>query len=88
MTYPSGWKILRESTALSETNLNQRMAFLSKLIEEGETVTFTATQASSGRIYINLIVIGDAGGLSCSDETEYITETQINSHITNKLTDS
>lgn len=88
MTYPSGWKILRESTALSETNLNQRMAFLSKVVKEGETVTFTATQASSGRIYINLIVIGDAGGLSCSDETEYITETQINSHATNKLTDS
>ena len=88
MIHPEGWTVLQETTILSETNLNQRMAFLCKAVEEGETVTFTATQATSGRIYINLIAIGGAPGLSYPGGTEYITETQVNSHTTQKATDN
>ena len=58
-TYPAGWTLLHESTALSSDNSSQRMAMLCQKAAADGTVTFTVNQASAARIYINLIVFAD-----------------------------
>lgn len=61
-TYPDDWTLLHESTALPSSASNQRMAFLCKYVDTAETVSFTVSQASSARIYINLIAVTGCQG--------------------------
>lgn len=51
-TYPSGWTLLGVGTVIE---LGQRMAFLCKKASALETVSCAVTQATAGRIYMNLI---------------------------------
>lgn len=56
-TNPNGWTKLYESIAVN-SSFAQRMVFAIKKIEATGQVSFTATQSSTGRIYLNLISIG------------------------------
>ena len=66
-TYPSGWTLLHESGTIGNS---QKMAFLSYHATQSGTVTFTASQTSSGRIYINLISVSGLTGFEYNSGTE------------------
>lgn len=86
MSYPEGWDLLKESTALSSDNLNQQMAFLSKQTISNETVSFTINQVNSERLYINLISISNINGFKYAAGNEYITNVELNEHLTSRPT--
>lgn len=63
-TLPEGWTVL----AISQTtaSLTQRMSLLYKQVDSDGMVSFTATQASSARIYMNLIAFSGIKGFRYS----------------------
>lgn len=76
-TTPGGWTKLYESTAA--LSANQKMVFAIKQVNETGTVSFTATQSSAGRIYLNLISIGGISGIESANEYEVYSETAVTS---------
>jgi hypothetical protein len=63
-TAPVGWTTLYESGIYDSTQGNGQRAFaLCKVIDTAGTVSFTATQASSQRLYLNLISISGCGNV-------------------------
>ena len=65
-TYPSGWTLLGVGTVLE---LDQRMAFLCKKASALDNVSCAVTQATAGRIYINLITCAGISGFAYGTET-------------------
>lgn len=72
---PTGWMLLYE-TYVPYTNYDQRLAFFYKKIETSGTVTFTATQPSSNRIYLNLIAISGIEGFSAKPDMTVVRTTE------------
>lgn len=72
---PTGWTLLYE-TYVSHTDYDQRLAFFYKKIETSGTVTFTATQPSSNRIYLNLIAISGIEGFSAKPDMTVVRTTE------------
>lgn len=74
-TAPSGWTMLYESGIYDSSVGNGQRAFaLYKVIDTAGTVSFTATQASSQRLYLNLIAVSGCGNVEiytalCKTET-------------------
>ena len=76
-TAPSGWTMLYESGIYDSSLSNgtgQRAFALYKVIDTAGTVSFTATQASSQRLYLNLIAVSGCGNVEiytalCKTET-------------------
>ena len=66
-TAPDGWTKLYESIAVN-SSFKQKMVFVIKKIESTGLVSFTATQSTTGRIYLNLISIS---GISNIENTDY-----------------
>lgn len=60
-TFSSGWTVLYEGAAFESSN-NQRISLICKKATSGGSLSLTVTQASSARIYINLLSIGNIGG--------------------------
>lgn len=63
-TLPDGWTVLAVSKILTSTT--QRMSLLYKQVESDGMVDFVAQQASSARIYINLIAFSGIAGFRYS----------------------
>ncbi len=72
---PTGWTLLYE-TYTPYTNHDQRLAFFFRKIETSGTVTFTATQPSSNRIYLNLIAISGIEGFSAKPDMTIVRTTE------------
>lgn len=69
-TTPAGWNILYESPAIGS---NQRMVFAIKKIDIAGQISFTASQSTSGRIYLNLISISGILDIESANEYELST---------------
>ena len=69
-TAPAGWNILYESPAIGS---NQRMVFAIKKIDIAGQISFTASQSTSGRIYLNLISISGISDIESANEYELST---------------
>ena len=72
-TYPADWTLLHESEMTAA--FPQKMAFLCKKATADEPVTITVQQASSTRLYINLIRFEDVLRFDYHPGTERIFET-------------
>lgn len=69
ITYPEGWTVLHESKILTYYE-NHRMAILCKQAEADGVETATVTQASSARLYLNLLVLSGIQGFAYHEGTE------------------
>jgi len=87
-TYPSDWALLHESHDLGSGGVNQRMAMLCKQATRTGVVSISVSQASSERIYLNLIAFTGINGFSYTSGTEEYSLTAINSITRNKSTNS
>lgn len=75
-TLPEDWTVLHVSQ--TTTSSTQHMTMLYKKVEEDGVVSFAVTQASSGRIYINLIAFSDIGGFAYKEGCEYFFDADTN----------
>ena len=75
MTYPDDWSLLHESTALSSTNSSQHMAMLCRKVDTAGIVSFSITQASSARLYINLVALSNIQGFKYCRDSEKLFDT-------------
>ena len=69
-TYPSDWTLLHESTVF-DSSVSQRMAIFCKKAEQDGDVTLTVSQATSARIYVDLVGIKDIKGFAYHDGSEH-----------------
>lgn len=82
-TTPSEWDKLYESTAVLIAN--QKMVFATKKVDAIGEVSFTATQSSSGRIYLSLISISGLTKIELAEEYEaYSTNAITSINVPNK----
>lgn len=69
ITYPEGWTVLHESAIMSYYE-NQRMAILCKQAEADGVESVTVKQASSARLYLNLLAISNIQGFAYHEGSE------------------
>lgn len=72
-TFSEGWEVLSQSAMIATGNSQQQMFFLCKeALEDGE-YALEVTQASSARIYINLLAVPDIKGFHHYEGSEFST---------------
>ncbi len=82
-TIPTEWTKLYESTVTLSSN--QKMVFAIKKVNISGEVSFTATQSSSGRIFLNLISISGLTKIELAEEYETYSTDEITSiNVPNK----
>lgn len=86
-TTPSEWDKLYESIGISSSSgTTQKMVFAIKKIDATGEVSFTATQSSSGRMYLNLISISGISEIESANEYEAYSTNAIKSiNVPNKI---
>lgn len=78
ITLPEGWISLYEGAAF-DASTGQRISFAYKVIDTAGSVSFTATQATAARIYLNLIAISGANGIEYASEYKTTSATAVTS---------
>lgn len=78
-TFPEDWTLLHEGNSLGSNANDQRMHFLCKQVESDGEISIDISQASAGRIYINLVAVRGCNGFAYSEGSEQLFTTQSNS---------
>lgn len=82
ISYPEGWTVLHESTAL---NTGHRMAFICKQSTIAGVDTVTVVQDMTGEMFLNVIAVPNINGFTYSGKSSYYdTTTYFASHEAQK----